>query len=65
MLENETKKLLEAIRQFSETVYEETEIFIVNPLDLMEIDMSKIPSNCFFISYLDTEKGYFYKVKDG
>lgn len=65
MLENETKKLLDAIRQFSETVYKETEIFIVNPFALMGIDMSNISSNCFFISYLDTEEGYIYKVKDG
>ena len=65
MLENETKKLLEAIKQLSETLYEATEIFMGNPFDLIEIDMSKIPSNCFFISSQYMEKGKIYKVEDG
>lgn len=65
MLENETKKLLEAVKQFSETLYEATEIFMGNPSDLIEIDMSKIPSNCFFISSQYMEKGKMYKVEDG
>ena len=57
--------LLEAIKQFSETLYQATEIFIGNPFDLTEIDMSKIPSHCFFVSDIHIEKGTMYHVKDG
>jgi hypothetical protein len=59
------EKLLEAIKQFSETLYEITNIFLGNPYDLIEIDMSKIPSNCFFISNKYINKGEMLKIEDG
>jgi hypothetical protein len=59
------EKLLEAIKQFSETLYEITNIFLGNPSDLIEIDMSKIPSNCFFISDQHINKGEMLKIENG
>lgn len=64
-MDNNIEKLLEAVKQFSETLYEATEIFMGNPFDLIEIDMSKIPSNCFFISNQFMGRGKIYKVEDG
>ena len=58
-------KLLEAVKQFSETLYEATEIFMGNPFDLIEIDMSKIPNNCFFISDISIDKGTIFQIRDG
>ena len=57
-------KLLKAVEQFCESIYETTEIFIGNPFDLIEIDMSEIPSNCFFISEPCIERGVMYRTKD-
>lgn len=57
-------KLLEAVERFSESIYKATDIFLGNPLDLIELDMSKIPPNCYFVSHYDIDKGKFYKVED-
>ena len=65
MIDCNMEKLLESIKQFSETLYETTEIFMGNPFDLIEIDMSKIPCNCFFISSHHINKGEMFKVNDG
>ena len=58
-------KLLEAIEQFSERIYEVTEIFFGNPFDLIKMDMSKIPCNCYFVSHYGIDEGKLYKVEDG
>ena len=65
MIDDAVNKLLEAVEQFSKTLYETTKIFIGNPSDLIEIDMSEIPSNCFFVSNQYMEKGKLYHVEDG
>ena len=64
MTDYNIEKLLEAVRQFSETIYETTTIFVGNPFDLIEIDMKKIPSNCFFISDHCVEQGKMLKVNN-
>ena len=64
-LEVSAEKLLEAVKQFSEQIYIATEIFMGNPWDLIEIDMSEIPRNCYFISEQYVEKGKMYHVTDG
>ena len=64
-MEDNMNKLLEAIQQFSETVYQSTEILLANPLDLMELDLAEIPCNCYFISDQHVENGTMYKVEDG
>lgn len=61
-LDVSAEKLLEAVKQFSEHIYETTEIFMGNPFDLIEIDMSEIPSNCYFISDNCVEKNKMYHV---
>lgn len=61
---DEMNKFLEAIKQFSETIYQSTEILLANPFDLIEMDMYEIPCNCYFISDNHIEKGIMYKVKD-
>lgn len=61
---DEMNKFLEAIEQFAETIYQSTEILLANPLDLMEIDMSEIPCNCYFISDTHVERGTMFQVKD-
>lgn len=61
---DEIDKFLEAVEQFSEHMYEITEIFLGNPFDLIEIDMSKIPPNCVFISDVHIDKGMILKVND-
>ena len=58
-------ELLKAIEQFSEHIYEATSIFMGNPFDLIEIDMSEIPNNCYFISDNHIDKGTILQVKDG
>lgn len=63
-LEISAEKLLEAVKQFKEHIYEATEIFMGNPFDLIEIDMSEIPSNCYFISDNCVEKNKMYHVTD-
>lgn len=65
IIEDNMKKLLEAIKQSLEILYETTEIFMGNPFDLIEIDMSKIPRNCFFVSSHHINKGEMFKVNDG
>ena len=58
-------KILEAIKQLDEHIYNATEIFMGDPFDLIGIDMSEIPRNCYFISHYGMEKGKLYKVEDG
>ena len=57
-------EFLGAIKQFSEHMYEATKIFLGNPFDLIEMDLSEIPSNCWFISYHDIDRGKVIKVED-
>lgn len=64
-LEISAEKLLEAVNQFREHIYDATEIFMGNPFDLIEIDMSEIPRNCYFISDNCVEKNKMYHVTDG
>ena len=64
MYECNINKLLEAVEQFCDTIYRATEIFIANPFDLIEIDMSKIPSNCYFISNHNINRGTFLKANN-
>lgn len=61
---NQINKFLEAIEKFNETIYQTTEILLANPFDLIELDMSEIPCNCYFISDTHIEKGTMYKVED-
>ncbi len=63
-LEISAEKLLEAAKQFEEHIYEATEIFMGNPFDLIEIDMSEIPSNCYFMSDNCVERNKMYHVTD-
>lgn len=63
-LEVSVEKLLEAVKQFSEHIYDATEIFMGNPFDLIEIDMSEIPSNCYFISENSVERNKMYHITD-
>ena len=65
MIDYNMEKLLEAIKQLSETLYKTSEIFMGNPFDLIEMDMSKIPRNCFFVSSHHINKGEMFKVNDG
>lgn len=63
-LEVSAEKLLEAVKQFNEHVYEATEILMGNPFDLIEIDMSEIPRNCYFISNNNVERNKMYHITD-
>lgn len=63
-LDISTEKLLEAIKQFSEHIYKATQIFLGNPFDLIKMDMSEIPNNCFFISEHSVENGKILKIED-
>ena len=56
-------KLLEAVEQFSESIYKATNIFLGNPFDLIKMDMGKIPRNCYFISDHSLDLGKMYKVE--
>ena len=55
---------LKAVDQFCEHIYDETEIFIGNPFDLIDIDMYEIPSNCYFISDNHIDMGTMFKIED-
>ena len=54
-------QLVEIIKQPSESIYEETLIFVGNPLDLAKLDMYEFPSNCYFVSTPYAPKGEIYK----
>lgn len=57
-------KLLEAVEQFCETIYQSTEILLANPLDVIALDLSDIPCNCYFISDSHVERGTMLKIED-
>lgn len=61
-MEKLIEDLLKSVNKISEHIYENTEIFLGNPFDLIEIDMSEIPYNCVFISDVHMEKGTMCKV---
>lgn len=63
-LEMNLDKLLGAVEQFCEHIYEATVIFLGNPFDLIKMDMSKIPYNCCFISDYRLASGKMYKVEN-
>ena len=50
--------------QIEEMQYILTDIFLGNPFDLIEIDMSKVPSHCVFMSDTHNERGTIFKVND-
>lgn len=64
-MEKEMAKFLQRVEKSCENLYKSTEIFMGNHFDLIEIDMSKIPRNCFFISDHCIEKGIMFKVDEG
>lgn len=55
-------KLKKVVEQSLEHMYEATIIFIGHPLDLIEIDMSEIPANCYFISFHYADRGTMCKA---
>lgn len=55
-------QLIEIIKQPSESIYEETLIFVGNPLYLAKLDMYEFPSNCYFVSVQHIPKDEIYKV---
>ena len=63
-MDDSMNKFLEAIEQYCEVVYQATYIFLGNPLDLIELDLSEIPCNCYFISDNHIEKGSMFKIED-
>ena len=58
-------KLLEAVNQLNEDMYKITKIFLGHPLDLIKLDMSEIPCNCYFVCHYGIDIGKLYKVEDG
>ena len=63
-LDLSAEKLLDAVKQFSEHIYNATEIFMGNPFDLIEMDMSEVPRNWCFISDSCAEENKLYYVTD-
>jgi hypothetical protein len=59
--EEALNKFVEAVEKFR---LDCVKIFLGNPFDLIEMDMSEIPSDCYFISNQDVEKGKLLLVKD-
>lgn len=57
-------KFLEAVEQFCESIYKATEIFMGNPFDLIEMDLSKIPCNYYFVSDNCVDRGVMLYVKN-
>lgn len=58
-------KLLKVVEEFDKHMYEVTEIFLANPVDLLKINMSVIPRNAVFISSFNMNEGTMAHVKDG
>lgn len=58
-------KLLKVVEEFDKHIYEATEIFLANPVDLLKINMSVIPRNAVFISSFNMNEGTMAHVKDG
>lgn len=50
--------------QIEEMLYIMTNICLGNPFDLIEMDMTEISSDCYFISDAHIEKGTIFKVND-
>ena len=55
------KSLNELLETIEETCYE---IFIGHPLDLLDLDMNKFYSFCYFLSNHNTKRGELLLIKD-
>ena len=55
------EELLKAVKKFD---LDTVNVFLGNPLDLLKMDMGKLPSNCYFISHPDCKKGELLMIKD-
>ena len=57
--------ILKVVEEFDKRIYEATQIFLANPVDLLKINMSVIPRNAVFISSFNMNEGTMAHVKDG
>lgn len=57
--------ILKVVEEFDKHIYEATQIFLANPVDLLKINMSVIPRNCVFISNHNMNEGTMAHIKDG
>jgi hypothetical protein len=51
-------------KEFKEFICDTTHIFLANNLDLIELDMSKIPKNVIFISDSNMKRGEVLEIID-
>ena len=52
------------IDEFSEKMFQSTHIYMGHPTTLLQIDMTKIPNNRWFISHQYVEEGCVLLIKD-
>lgn len=57
--------ILKVVEEVDKHIYEATQIFLANPVDLLKINMSVIPRNAVFISNFNMNEGTMAHVKDG
>ena len=57
--------ILKVVEEFDKHIYEATQIFLANPVDLLKINMSVIPRNAVFIGSCYMNEGTMVHVKDG
>ena len=53
-----------AVEDFSEHLYQLTKIFIMNPEDIMRLDLNDFSDNTFIISVCSVEPGQAYAIQD-
>lgn len=58
------RDLEKAIEDFSEHLYQASQIILVNPEDGIQLDLNEYPDTCFFISNFSVEKGQAILVND-
>ena len=63
-MEDLLKDLLKSIESFGECLYQISNICLMHPEDLLQINMDEFPDTCFFISDHHMEKGKAFIVKD-
>ena len=56
--------LKKAVDDFSEHLYQLTKIFIMNPEDIMRLDLNDFSNNTFIISVSSVAPGQAYAIQD-
>lgn len=63
-MQDSLDKFKKAVEEFSEHLYQITQIVLMNPEDIMRLNLNDVPNTVFFISEPHAVLGEAYVVKD-